>query len=323
MKDKHNELFDKFYNEMQSIKTKIEGVKAKLDQQKDNFTEDFKKTLAFDKDDDFFKNLYKLVVGDKPLEEWANVANDTNKNNTTEEKTYKKTREDFKNIIDDFKKIFNGDDYKSEIENCLKQASQEITIKDFKSKLWAKDELFNVKLDPADVDNTIKFMKEQTTQDGIKQKAFCKVMYQFVSEGLENYFESKDDKGIAKTYDETNPNSWGFWIDNLKLKLKTKAYTCSSFGVVDELTFGLTNFADYGFSTDALKNGSIGKLLNLEGVSGPRSIWGTGRKGQVLISNSDGNTVLLNDKSDAWAALENPVILDKTAIDKIKGILTV
>ena len=166
-------------------------------------------------------------------------------------------------------------------------------------------------------------MKEQTTQDGIKQKAFCKVMYQFVSEGLENYFESKDDKGIAKTYDETNPNSWGLWKDNLKLKLKTKAYTCSSFGVVDELTFGLTNFADYGFSTDALKKGSIGKLLNLEGVSGPRSIWGTGRKGQVLISNSDGNTVLLNDKSDAWAALENPVILDKTAIDKIKGILTV
>ena len=321
LKDKHNELFDKFYNEMQSIKTKIEGVKAKLNQQNDKFTDDFKNNLAFANDDVFFKNLYKLVVDDEPLKEWADVA--TNINDTTEEKTYKKTQEDFENIIDDFKKIFNWDAYKSEIENCLKQASQEITIKDFKSKLWAKDELFNVKLNNSDIDNTIQFMKEQAIQDGIKKKAFRKVMYQFVSEGLANYFESKDDKGIDKTYDETNPSSWGPWIDNLKLKLKTKAYTCSSFGVVDELTFGLTNFASYGFSADAIKNGSFGKLLNLEGVSGPRSIWGTGRKGQILVSNSDGNTVLLNDKSNAWAALENPVILDKTAIDKIKGILTV
>ena len=320
LKDKHNELFDKFYNEMQSIKTKIEGVKAKLNQQNDKFTDDFKNNLAFANDDVFFKNLYKLVVDDEPLKEWADVA--TNINDTTEEKTYKKTQEDFKNIIDDFKKIFNWDAYKSEIENCLKQASQEITIKDFKSKLWAKDELFNVKLNNSDIDNTIQFMKEQAIQDGIKKKAFRKVMYQFVSEGLANYFESKDDKGIDKTYDETNPSSWGPWIDNLKLKLKTKAYTCSSFGVVDELTFGLTNFASYGFSADAIKNGSFGKLLNLEGVSGPRSIWGTGRKGQILVSNSDGNTVLLNDKSNAWAALENPVILDKTAMTTIKDILT-
>ena len=71
-------------------------------------------------------------------------------------------------------------------------------------------------------------------------------------------------------------------------------------GLIDQLTLGTTNFAQYGFNDNAFVNSKLMKTFNTEGKAGPFSMWGTATKGQILVSNSDKHTVMLNDESDNW-----------------------
>lgn len=75
-------------------------------------------------------------------------------------------------------------------------------------------------------------------------------------------------------------------------------------GLIDQLTLGTTNFAQYGFNdnADAFVNSKFMRTFNTEGKAGPFSMWGTATKGQILVSNSDEHNIMLNDKSDAWVA---------------------
>ena len=78
--------------------------------------------------------------------------------------------------------------------------------------------------------------------------------------------------------------------------------------MVDNLTLGLTNFSQSESFGDALLKGNYGKLFNYHGIAGPRSIWGTAQKGQILVSNNPASTMLLSDTSDSWVKSPNPDI---------------
>ena len=73
--------------------------------------------------------------------------------------------------------------------------------------------------------------------------------------------------------------------------------------MIDQLTLGTTNFAQYGFNSDnadAFVNSKFMKTFNTEGKAGPFSMWGTATKGQILISNCKDHTVMLDDESTNW-----------------------
>lgn len=75
--------------------------------------------------------------------------------------------------------------------------------------------------------------------------------------------------------------------------------------MLDKLSQGFFNFSTYGFSLNGFTCGAIGRLLNLDGVSGPTAPWDVTSKGKVLISNSAGTTMNLKDDSSGWESLDN------------------
>lgn len=74
---------------------------------------------------------------------------------------------------------------------------------------------------------------------------------------------------------------------------------------IDKLSQGLFNFSTYGFSLNGFTCGAIGRLLNLDGLSGPTALWNVASKGKVLISNSADTTMNLKDDSSGWESLDN------------------
>ena len=162
----------------------------------------------------------------------------------------------------------------------------------------------------------LRIIDDSAVYQPIKAKSKKKLLYNLIVSGFKGKFVSNrqvDNNGIPQiqtiNYNTENPQNgkWDEYVSHLMFAPK-KAKPNPFGAMVDNLTLGMTNFSQFGLGIDALLNGNYGKLFNYHGIAGPRSIWGTAQKGQILVSNNPANTMLLDDLSKSWVTYPSPDI---------------
>lgn len=155
----------------------------------------------------------------------------------------------------------------------------------------------------------------QDLPDDNRKKIFCrKVAYKILDElGFYNPLLVEEDNDAAVllnnnivSIDELNQDiSWTRFIDGISANKTAEDKYLPLKSMVDKLSQGFTNFTTYGLSLKGLICGGYSRLVNADGISGPRSIWDVTSKGKVLISNSPSVTMNLKDDSSGWESLSN------------------
>lgn len=126
---------------------------------------------------------------------------------------------------------------------------------------------------------------------------------------LYNFFKSKPVEKYVKSPNNINDdaniadNVWTTWVSSLELP--TPKEPNKLWALVDTTFLGLTNFAQTGWSKDFMKYNKLMKTFNINGLSGPYSMWGTASRGELLISNGNENTLRLNNRSTGWGPHPN------------------
>ena len=237
-----------------------------------------------------------------------------------------------KRFIDDLK------DVKDKINNI--NASIDNVIKDLKKT--ANNSIYaQLKLNVANInENNSIFTNEnfgankviegnndyyQNLPDVNRKRIFCrKVAYKILDElGFYNpLVEDNNEAGDEVVLNnkvrinELDDNErWTSFINGISPNKTAEDKFLPLKSMVDKLSQGFTNFTTYGLSLKGFICGGYSRLVNADGISGPRSIWDVTSKGKVLISNSPGVTMNLKDDSSGWESLSN------ANIDNIKATL--
>lgn len=175
---------------------------------------------------------------------------------------------------------------------------------------------------------TIAFREETIEMSKVIQKQlFRDVCYKILTEceDLTNLYlgNVKDESGneIPANLIITSDDAWKFMVNAIVDKKPTtpdgkamssfKAFTSN---ITPLLTAGVVGYdPDKGVSFFD----SIQKLINYNGVSGPRSAWDVGNNGSILLSNSSGTTYELSSKGNSWQEHSNCTYL--SVIDFLKS----
>lgn len=246
------------------------------------------------------EKLIENVMAKREMPKWEDIREEVFPL-PEEEKQYEKYLSIYDRLIHrwhDF--IHAGEEkklYVNKMSNSLKKEYDNIDT-GFLNNLWEDNDMFGIKLETAD---DIKAIVTEGLPNSNKDFSCRKMLYHLIKEGLSEYFSIKynfgiDDNNISTIY-------WNIFINSIELKTpmeKMAGVVSPIGGLIDQLTLGTTNFAQYGFNDNAFVNSKLMRTFNTEGKAGPFSMWGTATKGQILVSNSDKHTVMLNDESDNW-----------------------
>lgn len=155
----------------------------------------------------------------------------------------------------------------------------------------------------------------QDLPDVNRKRIFCrKVAYKTLDElGFYNPLLVEGDNDAAVLLNNNNvhidelnqDDNWTRFIDGISANNTAEDKYLPLKSMVDKLSQGFTNFTTYGLSLKGLICGGYSRLVNADGISGPRSIWDVTSKGKVLISNSPSVTMNLKDDSSGWESLDN------------------
>ena len=301
------------------IKKISDNLVANKDAYNDDFKNDFKLNATgnqavaqryiaiFNK----IKNKDKILAWDKARLAEANVNGNT-------EQRHKQIIEDFNKAKDKYDTVLYGKNaYVEKIKRVLKrynEANESIST-GFLDSLWDEKEMFGIDYEA----NGYLILRSinNLSLKLIKKRSIRKLLYNLIELGFKGKFVSEYE-GHAFAYDAINDDGWDEYVSNLKFAPK-KMVKPNPFGtLVDNLTLGITNFSQSESVGDALLKGNYGKLFNYHGIAGPRSIWGTAQKGQILVSNNPASTMLLSDTSDSWVKSPNP---DMSAIQAALGYI--
>ena len=301
------------------IKKISDNLVANKDAYNDDFKNDFKLNATgnqavaqryiaiFNK----IKNKDKILAWDKARLAEANVNGNT-------EQRHKQIIEDFNKAKDKYDTVLYGKNaYVEKIKRVLKrynEANESIST-GFLDSLWDEKEMFGIDYEA----NGYLILRSinNLSLKLIKKRSIRKLLYNLIELGFKGRFVSEYE-GHAFAYDAINDDGWDEYVSNLKFAPK-KMVKPNPFGtLVDNLTLGITNFSQSESVGDALLKGNYGKLFNYHGIAGPRSIWGTAQKGQILVSNNPASTMLLSDTSDSWVKSPNP---DMSAIQAALGYI--
>lgn len=267
---------------------------------------------------DCIDRISELIAANATAKKWDEISNNPvpnhNANNNDEDAEYEEAKAKYKKLVHFYDKALSSynrlleiskKNYVSKMKLVIFESSKLNTINDgFIDTLWDSDKMFDLDLKihnaivltfPRDEMERIKTLK--------KTLSVRKMLFNFLSKGAKEYIELTLPKPFKE---EVITNSvWNKLIESISIKPskeKMSGMVSPIGGLIDQLTLGTTNFAQYGFNDSAFVNSKFMKTFNTEGKAGPFSMWGTAMKGQILVSNSDKHTVMLNDKSDAWAA---------------------
>ena len=262
--------------------------------------------------------IFEKVKKKEELEAWAEV--DNGYHPQADETKYNKCVEEMRLAIKTFDDI-KGNSQKSYIEQIKKTIKENTNIDvhldtSFVDSLWEATSMFNVNI------ATIYSVNDIITalNDDKKKTSARKLIYTFITECLEDYLQVEAPQDTNCVYDEAatevpNENTrWTNFKNNLKSK---KGFLKKDTNILplllDKVTFGVTNFAQYGYNVNALKGG-IGKLVNWNGVLGPRSIWGIQQDGRILLSSQEAYTMRLKNEGGDWESSSNDIDDDENVL---------
>lgn len=253
------------------------------------------------------KNKDKILAWDKARLNEANANVDANAEKRHEQiiKAFNKAKDKYEVVLD----VKNA--YVKFIKNIINRnnkANESINT-GFLDSLWDVKTMFGIDYEAND--NLILYIIDHLNLScRLKiEKSKRKLLYNLIELGFKGKFVSeKENETIAYDTEDGDDEGWKEYVSNLKFAPQ-KMVKPNPFGaMVDNLTLGLTNFSQSESVGDALLKGNYGKLFNYHGIAGPRSIWGTAQKGQILVSNNPASTMLLSDTSDSWVKSPNPDI---------------
>ncbi|MCI6119002.1 MAG: hypothetical protein MR717_06900 [Prevotella sp.] len=142
--------------------------------------------------------------------------------------------------------------------------------------------------------------------DNTKKVFYRKVAYKIINE-LGLYNPPAGDNPVNNIDELSNNQTWVNFVNGIRVgdgeAGEDKFLPIKK--TIDKLSQGFFNFSTYGLSLNGFTCGAIGRLLNLDGVSGPTAPWNVASKGKVLISNSADTTMNLKDDSSGWESLDN------------------
>ena len=304
---KHNSKFDNYIGNMRKLHNYIYITSTRLNDIWHSFHFDFINSMHTHNYAQCYKEVYNKVKSGKNLPKWEEVSREREQGNQVSKDKYIEATERIKEAI----LLFNDikESYKKEYVKVIKKEINDsnnanVSISTgFVNDLWSSTNLFGFDIMADDAAEKLQTLNSDGEAYNKKKSARHKLLYNFVTNSLKDYFVSNDNNNHV-IYDEGNEATWEQWVNSLQIAPQVQKKPSPFWKIADNITCGITNFAQYGFGLDALKNGSYGQLVNYSGTAGPRSIWNTAQSGQILISNSPANTVLLNNSSDGWTIYE-------------------
>lgn len=240
--------------------------------------------------------LCRMIIKGKNLPNWVdickpigqqydinqNILNETNYNSIVASyNNIKKIYNDLNGFRNDFERVMMGLFDANSFDNS------------FLKGLWDDYKLYNIDINAEDG----KALREVTWSDETKKQAWREIVVAFMDANLKGKFQWKKPKDFNRDHNITD-EQWEDLVSSFTEKNNKELAPLSA--LADRMLGGFTNFAQYGCSLNALYGGTLTKMFNIHGVNGPFAVWEVANKGQVLISNSPGQTVLLNDRSDGW-----------------------
>lgn len=315
----HIEEYDKFIQRLiaiQSLVVKISDIAKNIaGYMNDAGIAEYQPNNA----DDCKERISELIANNSKAKKWneisnnpvpvlnANAANgNENVENEEAKAKYEKLVQIYNKALSSYNRLLDStkEKYVYKMRLVINENTDNNTITNgFVDSLWDSDKMFgfDLKIHNAAVltitpkDMTLNIVK-------VKRKfTVRKMLFNLLSKGARQYFTFS----LPYDFDEEYISNyvWNQWIKTVKLKTpmeKMAGVVSPIGGLIDQLTLGTTNFAQYGFNDNAFVNSKLMKTFNTEGKAGPFSMWGTATKGQILVSNSDKHTVMLNDESDNW-----------------------
>ena len=325
LKNVHNNAYATYKGNMLQLQRSITNIGNDLITIQNSLNNDCKSELKLTGDQPECLNaIFAKVKNKEELEEWAEVFIGTP--SQADETKYNKCVAEMRLAIKKFDDI-KENSQKSYIEQIKKTIKENTNIDvhldtSFVDSLWEATSMFNVNIETINSVNDI----ITALNDDKKKTSARKLIYTFITECLEDYLQVEAPQDTNCVYDEAateDPNEntrWTNFKNNLKSKIEfLKKDTNILPLLLDKVTFGVTNFAQYGYNVNALKGG-IGKLVNWNGVLGPRSIWGLQQEGGILLSSKEAYTMRLKSDGGNWESSPNGII-DETNIASIKTAL--
>lgn len=324
VQSQHNLTFAEYKNHLSALNSKIVSIREKLVEDRDHYCSAFYDEffLFGNIEVDCYVAIFNKIKNNEKISEWSKACMYI--------KDYWEGNEDLKDDIEKhnkciqelneakiiYKTILNGKKaYVELMKKLLKRYNKanESISSGFLDSLWDVNTLFDINYEE-DECFILRNIDDRSLRSQ-REKGKKKLLYYLIESGFKGKFVSVDDEGHAIEYDTEFVEGWDNYVSHLRFASK-KAKPNPFGAMVDNLTLGMTNFSQFGFGIDALLNGNYGKLFNYHGIAGPRSIWGTAQKGQILVSNNPSNTMLLDDLSKSWITYPSP---DMAAIQAALG----
>lgn len=315
VQNKHDVIFDRYLANLCVLRRIINNIITNLKYNKLVYLGGFKEGYKLnDSDKNCFVAIFNKIKNNEKLSEWSKVCGFTKEFCETKPELkvkmekHNKCIQFFNEAIKIYKTILDTKDtYVKSMKDLIKSTNEanESISTSFLGSLWDDKKMFGI-----DYESNDYLILRYINNHGIileKIKTKRKLLYNLIESGFKGKFVSEFE-GHSFVYNPERGNGWDEYVSNLKFAPQ-KMVKPNPFGaMVDNLTLGLTNFSQSESFGDALLKGNYGKLINYHGIAGPRSIWGTAQKGQILVSNNPASTMLLSDDSDSWVKSPNPDI---------------
>lgn len=319
----HDVIFIQYQQYLSDLNNKVAHIKNNLLLNLAQYNDSFKASYKLEEaDNDCYVAIFNKIKNNEKLLEWDKASpfiGEHNYNLLNDQITrHNQSIKDFNEAKDTYKHILNAKNtYVKFIKKIIKSkndANESIST-GFLDSLWDEKTMFDLKYEGNNCE-ILRIIDDSAVYQPIKAKSKKKLLYNLIVSGFKGKFVSNrqvDNNGIPQiqtiNYNTENPQNgeWDEYVSHLMFAPK-KAKPNPFGAMVDNLTLGMTNFSQFGLGIDALLNGNYGKLFNYHGIAGPRSIWGTAQKGQILVSNNPANTMLLDDLSKSWVTYPSPDI---------------
>lgn len=319
----HDVIFIQYQQYLSDLNNKVAHIKNNLLLNRAQYNDSFKASYKLEEaDNDCYVAIFNKIKNNEKLLEWDKASpfiGEHNYNLLNDQITrHNQSIKDFNEAKDTYKHILNAKNtYVKFIKKIIKSkndANESIST-GFLDSLWDEKTMFDLKYEDNNCE-ILRIIDDSAVYQPIKAKSKKKLLYNLIVSGFKGKFVSNrqvDNNGIPQiqtiNYNTENPQNgeWDEYVSHLMFAPK-KAKPNPFGAMVDNLTLGMTNFSQFGLGIDALLNGNYGKLFNYHGIAGPRSIWGTAQKGQILVSNNPANTMLLDDLSKSWVTYPSPDI---------------
>ena len=315
VRTQHSLSFTEYKNNLSDLNGKIVRIVSDLLQNIEHYNDNFITSYKLVETEVVrYVAIFNKIKNSEKLLEWDKVSI-LNSDNDNFLKTARLRHERVITFFKEAREIYNKildtrDTYVKSIKKIIKSnnESNENINTSFLGSLWDDKKMFDIDYEISNcrylryIDRNVFFVLK-------KDMSERKLLYNLIKSGFEGRFISVEERNginVPIEYNTQNGTGWYNYVSHLRFSPKPEP---NPFGaMVDNLTLGMTNCSQFGFGIDALLNGNYGKLFNYHGIAGPRSIWGTAQKGQILVSNNPASTMLLSDTSDSWVKSPNPDI---------------